>query len=44
MTQDDVSEDKKTATGAISSGCPNLPSGVCEMRCFSNSLPITPSA
>ena len=33
MIQRDASEDRKIATGAISSGCPNRPNGVCEMRC-----------
>jgi hypothetical protein len=36
------SEARNTATHAISSGCPNRPSGVCATSCVSRSLPMIP--
>src|SRR5260370_21078510 len=35
-------EARNTATGAMSSGCPNRPSGVCATICFWKSLPTIP--
>ena len=43
VTQRASSDARNTATGAISSGCPTRPNGVCCNICFSKSLPTIPA-
>jgi hypothetical protein len=43
VTQAESSEARKTATRAISSGCPMRPRGVPPIISFSNSLPMMPA-